>query len=148
MQLTRNGKVVNTWQSMIATPLYVEGCQVHTRSPHVWLFKEVVDHFRGHQPVHWHHGGHHNASDQAVQLTLEEQGRIVENLPQWDLSCYLASLNPTNPCLVLSEQGHVGSYQTVPKSGEVFIKQHFQLKSYLKAAVANSLKMEAEQSES
>ena len=147
MQLTRNSKVVNTWQSMIATPLYVEGCQVHTRSPHVRLFKEVVDHFRGHQPVHWHHGGHHNASDQAVQLTLEEEGRIVENLPQRHLFRSFATLNPTSPCLLLSEQSHVGSDQAVPKSEEVFNLGIFQV-IHLKAAVANSLKMEAEQSES
>ena len=130
---------------MIAPPLDVEGCKVHTRFPLCRLFKEVVDQFRGHNPVHGHHGGHHNASNQVVQLTLEEEGGIVENLPQWHLLSSLASLNPTSPRLCLSEQSHVGSYQTVPKSEEVF-DTGILLVKYLKAAVANSLKMEAEQS--
>ena len=105
---------------MVTPSLDVEGCKVHARPSHVGLFKEVVHHFRGHNPIHWHHGGHHDASDQVIQLTLEEQSRIVENLPQWDLSCSLASLNPTSSCLILSEQGHVWSYQAVAKSGEIF----------------------------
>lgn len=132
---------------MIAPPLDVKGCKVHARSQQVWLFKEMVNQFRGHHTVHGHHGGHNNASDQVVQLTLEEEGGIVENLPQWHLFGSLATLNPTSSCLLLSEQSHVGSYQTVPKSEEVFnigIPQVI----YLKAAVANSLKMVAEQSES
>ena len=138
--------MINTWQSMIAPPLDVKGCEVHTGSPHVFLFKEVINQFRGHHSVHGHHGGHYNAPDQVVQLTLKEEGGIVENLPQWHLFRSLATLNPTSSCLLLSEQSHVGSYQAVPKSEEVLNIGILQVK-HLKAAVANSLKIEAEQSE-
>ena len=109
---------------MIAPSLDVEGCKVHAGPPHIGLFKEVVNHFRGHHPVHWHHGGHHDASDQVIQLTLEEQGRIVEDLPQWDFSRSLAPLIPTSSCLNLSEQGHVWSDQAVAESGEVLYSSY------------------------
>ena len=125
--LTRQS--TQTWKSMIAPSLNIEGCKVHARLPYIGLFKEVVNHFRGHHPVHWHHGGHDDASDQVIQLTLEEQGRIVEDLPQWDFSCSLAPLIPTSSCLILSEQGHVWSDQAVAESGEVLYSSYIPNKS-------------------
>ena len=102
-------------QSMVPSSLYVESCEVHARSLVLFL-EEVVCHFRGHHTVHGHHGGHDHASDQIVQFTLKEEFRIVEDLPQRNISCSFASLLPAHPGLLLTHQGQVWPNKTVAKS--------------------------------